>query len=226
LKLKKFDVMKVYAEFIEDDGLLFRTKTLLQYGNSWDLIGSIVMKNPGSAKPGNPLSEYSKNGISDFYSKQIDFKNCTEASNNPTLKKIVSFFNGSYLQKNIKLNGIIQVFNIYNICEPKIKFVYQKAENSNTNLLFIDLKNTIKQFKNKPVYLGFFDFYTYKKTKHSDYLQSIASGIFDYVKNSNFMYLPCDDIIDNPMYHPFSPQINKRRSLPILEKFILLYEKN
>ena len=54
----------------------------------------------------------------------------------------------------------------------------------------------------------------------------IAKGIFDYVKNSNFMYLPCNDIIDNPMYHPFSPQIKKERSLPILEKFIQLYEKN
>ena len=48
--------MKIYAEFIEDDGLLFRTKTLLQFGDSWDLIGSIVMKNPGSAKPENSMS--------------------------------------------------------------------------------------------------------------------------------------------------------------------------
>ena len=52
--------MKVYAEFIEENGILFRTKTLLQYGDSWDLIGSIVMKNPGSAKPGVPLNEEAK----------------------------------------------------------------------------------------------------------------------------------------------------------------------
>ncbi len=218
--------MKIYAEFIDDNGLLFRTKTLLQYGDSWDLIGSIVMKNPGSAKPGTPLNEDSKIGISEFYAEDINFENWTEASNDPTLKKVAAIFDGSYLEKNIELNGIIQVFNIYNICEPKIKFAYQKAENSNTDLLFINLNKTIKQFRNKPVYLGFFDFYTFKKTRHSDYLQSIAKGIFDYVKNSNFMYLPCNDIIDNPMYHPFSPQIKKERSLPILEKFIQLYEKN
>ena len=42
--------MKVYAEFINDESLIFRTRTLLQFGDSWDLIGSIVMKNPGSAK--------------------------------------------------------------------------------------------------------------------------------------------------------------------------------
>ena len=59
--------MKIYAEFIDDNGLLFRTKTLLQYGDSWDLIGSIVMKNPGSAKPGTPLNEDSKISISKFY---------------------------------------------------------------------------------------------------------------------------------------------------------------
>ena len=171
--------MKVYAEFIDDNGLLFRTKTLLQYGDSWDLIGSIVMKNPGSAKPGTPLNEDSKIGISEFYAEDINFENWTEASNDPTLKKVAAIFDGSYLEKNIELDGIIQVFNIYNICEPKIKFAYQKAENSNTDLLFINLNKTIKQFRNKPVYLGFFDFYTFKKTRHSDYLQSISKGIFD-----------------------------------------------
>ena len=43
--------MKVYTHFIkidENDG--YRWRTLLQFGNSWDCIGSVVMKNPGSSK--------------------------------------------------------------------------------------------------------------------------------------------------------------------------------
>ena len=54
--------MKVYAHFIgtdkdgvqyrrSKDGFQYRWRTLLQFGNSWDVIGSVVMKNPGSAKP-------------------------------------------------------------------------------------------------------------------------------------------------------------------------------
>ena len=53
--------------------------------------------------------------ISEFYAEDINFENWTEASNDPTLKKVAAIFDGSYLEKNIELNGIIQVFNIYNI---------------------------------------------------------------------------------------------------------------
>ncbi len=67
--------MKVYAEFIDDNGLLFRTKTLLQFGDSWDLIGSIVMKNPGSAKPEKKIDEEKTKDISNFYGKEMDFIN-------------------------------------------------------------------------------------------------------------------------------------------------------
>ena len=42
--------MKVYTHFFkinETEG--FRWRTLLQFGNSWNCIGTIVMKNPGSS---------------------------------------------------------------------------------------------------------------------------------------------------------------------------------
>ncbi len=32
----------------------FRWRTLLQYGNSWEVIGSVVMKNPGGANFRHP----------------------------------------------------------------------------------------------------------------------------------------------------------------------------
>ncbi|MBO5824912.1 MAG: hypothetical protein J6Q93_08170, partial [Prevotella sp.] len=46
--------MKVYAHFREKDGVMYRWRTLLQFGNSWQVIGSVVMKNPGSAYPLTP----------------------------------------------------------------------------------------------------------------------------------------------------------------------------
>lgn len=69
--------MKVFAHYIKDDttGNEYRWRTLLQIGNSWNIIGSIVMKNPGSSKPLSkiddevslkPLNEFSDKG--DWYS--------------------------------------------------------------------------------------------------------------------------------------------------------------
>ncbi|GIJ93186.1 hypothetical protein CAPN002_04040 [Capnocytophaga stomatis] len=45
--------MKVYAHFFEEKGekeVQYRWRTLLQFGDSWEIIGSVVMKNPGSAE--------------------------------------------------------------------------------------------------------------------------------------------------------------------------------
>ena len=49
--------MKVYTHFYlmdENTAIGFRWRTLLQYGNSWEVIGSVVMKNPGGAKFKSP----------------------------------------------------------------------------------------------------------------------------------------------------------------------------
>ena len=49
--------MKVYTHYAEVDGTGFRWRTLLQFGNSWDIIGSVVMKNPGTAAPNNTVTD-------------------------------------------------------------------------------------------------------------------------------------------------------------------------
>ena len=52
--------MKVYAHYKgkekTGDGNSYRWRTLLQFGDSWECIGSVFMKNPGSAKPLYPTS--------------------------------------------------------------------------------------------------------------------------------------------------------------------------
>ena len=49
--------MRVFTHYREisgenSDG--FRFRTLLQFGSSWDIVGSVVMKNPGSANFKSP----------------------------------------------------------------------------------------------------------------------------------------------------------------------------
>ena len=227
--------MKVYAEFIDDNGLLFRTKTLLQFGDSWDLIGSIVMKNPGSAKPEKKIDEEKTKDISNFYGKEMDFINWFVSDGDSTMRDIKPIFNGSYLNNNFELNGIIQIFNLFNICSKDVDFAYKKGNETQSNYLLPNVDEMILNFKNKPVYIGFGNFYTNKKSKHIDFLKNSAVKIFEFIKNSDFDYLEEDFLIDEHYYHKnhfYHPQylklkpIVRQNYLPILEKFIQLYEKN
>lgn len=51
--------MKVFAHYmgnekdwnLSEDGFQYRWRTLLKFGDSWNVIGSVIMKNPGSAQP-------------------------------------------------------------------------------------------------------------------------------------------------------------------------------
>lgn len=51
--------MKVFAHYYQSEttGNDYRWRTILQFGTSWDIIGSVVMKNPGSAEPLNSVHE-------------------------------------------------------------------------------------------------------------------------------------------------------------------------
>lgn len=220
--------MKVYAEFIEEDGLQFRTKTLLQFGNSWDLIGSIVMKNPGSAKPGNKLDIQNEKEISKFYKKDINFKNWSLSNDDATMRDIAPIFDGSYVDKKIELNGIIQIYNLFNICEANIEIAVIKASNNKSEFLLPETETVIDEFKDKPVYIGYRWEYTNKENIHQPQIEIYARSIFEYVKSSKFMYLE-DDIINNHFYHPqflkIQPNV-REQYLPVLNKFMSFYEKD
>jgi hypothetical protein len=53
--------MKVYAKYYSPDmhGFSYRKSTLLQFGDSWELIGSAVLINPGSSRivPNTTIAE-------------------------------------------------------------------------------------------------------------------------------------------------------------------------
>ncbi len=218
--------MKVYAEFIEEDGLQYRTKTLLQLGDSWDLIGSIMMKNPGSAFPNRPIDDNEEAYISKFYNSEIDRKNWFEFKPDMTMHKIKPIFSGAYVGQQKELNGVIQIFNLFNIREKNISIAKDLANNSSSKFLFPDINETINMASSKPIYLGFHWEYVKKENDNSNYkmnVNRIANEIFNYVKNSKFMYMK-NDIIDNFMFHPLSPKINNEKYSDTLKKFISLYD--
>ena len=43
--------MNIYAEYFSENGINYRKTTIIQIGDSWEIIGSAILKNPGSAIP-------------------------------------------------------------------------------------------------------------------------------------------------------------------------------
>lgn len=57
-KLLQGDKIKCYARWRVEADLEFRDQTILQFGESWQLLATIVLLNPGSAEP-EPVSDKS-----------------------------------------------------------------------------------------------------------------------------------------------------------------------
>lgn len=213
--------LKVFAEYYVEDMIEYRTRTILKFGDSWDIIGTIVMKNPGSAKPFEKINKNDFDSIEKHIYKGINLDFWYEFKEDETIKRISNIFDGTYLKKEKELNGIILIYNLFNIRERKIVEAVKKANTSNSVHLLPNLTELLQISKNKPIYLGFHFEYTDKLNKHQSQIELFAKELFAHVKNSQFMYLK-DKMIENEFYHPLSPKISSVKSLQTLERF---YEK-
>ena len=195
--------MKVYAEYFEEDGLLFRRNTLLQFGNSWDLIGSAVLANPGSAKPVLAASNEILDLVSTFYEKNresecIKPENWHAFSPDSTMRFVEKIFNGWYLGRNMTLNGVVQLFNTFNIKNQNLQQAVTQI-GTDSELLFS--YNVYQYFNDKPTYFGFS-----KEVLGNDILRNVAMNIFE---NSSEIVRSIynNDFSKNSFYHPM--YINK-----------------
>ncbi|TFV94493.1 hypothetical protein E4S40_10755 [Algoriphagus kandeliae] len=189
--------MKVYAEFHKEGYNQYRRITLLQFGESWDLLGSAVLKNPGSAQPMDKVSIEDLKLINSFLpTSQVNPENWYRFRADSTMGFLEKIFNGYYLGKEKNLDGVIQLFNLTYLKEPNLDLAHEKANESKSHLLFPNVNELIMSFKKKPVYLGWFD--TWKKINGAE---PIAKGIFDALKNRSGNYLNAD-FKENRFYHP------------------------
>lgn len=190
--------MRVYAEYFEEEGLTFRKNTLLQFGNCWNLIGNAVLSNPGSARPINRVSHDLLVLISKFYKQyreRGDFKsdNWFEFSPDSTMRFVEKIFNGWYIGKRIELNGVIQLFNTFNIRDQYLSKAIGKI-GVNSNLLFS--YNVYKYFQDRPTYFGFGN-----EVLNEDVLRNVAEHIFN--KSSEAVLSPYHkEFSRNSFYHP------------------------
>ena len=207
--------MKVYAEFIQENNISYRRKTLLQFGESINLIGSAVLMNPGSAKPKskNINIDIIKNFYKENHNNKIELKDSWYSfSNDSTMNFLEKIFNGWYVDKYFKLNGIIQLFNCFYYRDQNLQNA-RRQFSQNSKYLF---KESIF-FKDKPVYFG------WGKEGKSGVFRDIAQEIFSEY-NHEFTPIYNKDFSENNYYHPIYVNCNYSKD-ELLKKFINDFRK-
>lgn len=191
--------MKVFAHYWKSEvtGNDYRWRTLLQFGTSWDIIGSVVMKNPGSAAPlysvNEPatLEQLKRLEQAKLYSDEPEYA-WYSFSCDDTMQKVEKLFCSYY--KTSTLNGIIQVFNLMNVRDPNLELALIK--NNNTVYPFSKTAEKDIQSLIAPVYLGWGDLWK-KQPFRED-----AEKIFTTVHNKLDGKYLFPQLKDNKFYHP------------------------
>ena len=198
--------MKVFACYSDEDEIKYRWNTILQFGESWEVIGTVIMKNPGSAEP--LKTEISDSVLEMLNGFDASDKWC-EFTDDPTLRWVVKLFEESL---DRELNGVIRVFNLFNVKDQDLgKALDKLAKNKASKCFTVD--NDIKHLCN-PIYIGWGDLWKDKN------LKSIAQKFFNAAVELNSQWYLSHNIEDkNNMYsHPQWLMCRRVHSLFLLHR--------
>ena len=195
--------MKVYAHYYKDTKTPeaeYRWRTLLQFGNSWEMAGSVFMKNPGSAAP---LRHDLEHDVQERLNAIDATSRWWEFSPDSTMRCIEALFRQYYVRRGDSLTGVVQVFNLMNLRDPNLNEALRRSQSAVCKYL-TTTDSDIRQMC-PPVYLGWGNLGGSKQFK------DIAVRIFDaVVRDTTHSYL-AERFADNPFYHP---------------QYLMLYGKN
>jgi hypothetical protein len=187
--------MKVYTHFTKIDVSKpegFRWRTLLQFGDSWDVIGSVVMKNPGSAAlKGNCSITQSEllSKLSVFDNSDNDWYEFTDDN---TMRCVAKLFAFKYGYSSVdQLNGIIQVFNLFYLREANLA---KAISNGYRNV--VSGEDDYGQLI-APVYLGFS-----RGLANNPEYKDRAKRFFDRAIELGMNNIDKKNCTANPFYHP------------------------
>ena len=217
--------MKVYVHYYKDDvtGIEYRWRTLLQIGNSWDVCGTVIMKNPGSSKPmevangkavpindSELLKQLKTFDTAPSYSGydwfQFDVDN--------TMGHVSRLIEAYCREHKMPMEGVIQIFNLFNIREADLSKALEMVKTSQSDRFLMTVDDDINNLV-APVYLG------WGNLKNNKYFKDNAKRYFEEVKNRS-SYLDID-YNKNPFYHPQYLLVYGRkrdRCIEVYSKFI------
>ncbi len=225
--------MKVYTHFkdninLDNHSYEYRWRTILQFGSSWEIIGSVVMKNPGSANYINGNNHWIEDQnilahleLLDYHRDLENGEKWYEFHSDATMECVAELFAQKMNVSNKNdLQGVVQIFNLFYLREQNLG----KAIKINREIPYakeIDDKifeDDIRALR-PPVYLGFG-----KLAKSSLFREKASLFFYEVLKTCNASYL--DSAFDNNrFYHPLALMRFRKNELKysiIREKFCSL----
>ena len=189
--------MRVFAHYYSDEvtGIEYRWRTLLQLGDSWDVCGTVVMKNPGSSRPTCPI------GDSELLSNLRRFDSANNYTGygwyhfsvDNTMGLVRKLIEAYLVAPNKPVEGIIQIFNLFNIRDVDLNKGLEKIKASQGEPILMTTDDDINNLV-PPIYLG------WGNLKNNKLFKSNAEKFFEKAKQ-NASYLD-QDYSKNPFYHP------------------------
>ena len=211
--------LKVYTHYLKKDNIEYRWRTIIQIGNSWDIRGTIFMKNPGSSKLVEPnQSQIEDNGLLEELRKFDDTKtslSCEwhEFSVDRTMICVINLFKAYYEAHGEQLNGVIQIFNLFNVRDVNVGRAINKCKDDGFDKLVYTTDDDIKNIVS-PVYIGWGNLW--RVPAHRENAQRIFSEV---IKKTSYL---CNSIEENKFYHPqylMNYGKNRKNCKDVLEKF-------
>ena len=127
--------MRCYARWKYDnkENIFFRDQTILQFGDSWDLVANLVLLNPGSATPLNEIdqSDLLRSKSLPFFVEPKADEKYVEFSIDRLMNDVLSLFSKHFD------GGTIQLFNLFNLKnQHSAKAIQQSQEHYRHKRMF------------------------------------------------------------------------------------------
>lgn len=105
--------MRCFARWEKDDEaeVFFRDQTILQFGESWELIANLVLLNPGSALPLNSdnQTDFLRSKNLPFFVEPTGQEKYVEFSIDRLMNDVLKLFSSEYA------GGTIRLYNLFNL---------------------------------------------------------------------------------------------------------------
>lgn len=126
--------------------VFFRDQTILQFGDSWELLVSFVLLNPGSALPLNEAdqTEYLRSKSLPFFVEPTDGETYVEFSIDRLMNDVIKLFASEYS------GGSIRLYNLFNLKNQDSNEALDQFVTNQTHPKMLAKEQEIK-FCNAPV---------------------------------------------------------------------------
>lgn len=142
--------MKCFARWHEDNqaGVCFRDQTILQFGETWNLIASLVLLNPGSAAPqAEPRTEELRHMELPYFIEPSAGEHYYEFHLDPLMRNVLKEFSGIFT------SGVVKIYNAFNLKNQDSGAALSELDAiSGHPRLFDDMRNI--RFLSAPVIFG------------------------------------------------------------------------